>query len=67
MFYNPLLLAAMLVAMVAKATMVMELIGINMAATMGDRLAVTAKLNPAKLYRKEMIQLATTTFLPALA
>lgn len=67
MFYSPLLLAAMLVEMVTKVTMVIELAGINMAAIIGDRLAVTAKLKPTKLYRMEMIQLVHTTFLPALA
>lgn len=67
MFYNPLRFAAMLVAMVTKLTIVIELIGISMAATIGDKLTVTAKLNPTKLYRMERIQLASTTFLPALA
>lgn len=67
MFYNPLLFAAMLVAMVTKVTMVIELIGINIAATIGDSLALTAKLNPMTLYKMEMIQLVNTTFLPALA
>jgi hypothetical protein len=55
------------VAMVTNVTMVIELTGISMAASIGDSFACTAKLNPTKLYRIEIIQLASTIRFPAMA
>ena len=55
------------VATVTKATILMELTGIRMAATIGERFALSAKLSPTRLYRIEMIQLVNTTLFPALA
>lgn len=46
-------LATTELAMLAMATMVMELMGMRIAATRGDRLAEMAKLSPTKLYRIE--------------
>ena len=54
----------MLVAMVANVTIVMELIGIRIAATIGDKFAVHAKLNPTKLYRIDIMKLTNTMRLP---
>lgn len=48
---------------VANATTLTELMGIRMAAISGDKVPCTAKNNPIKLYRNEMIKLIFTTFI----
>jgi hypothetical protein len=50
--------------MVTNVTIVMELAGIRMAATIGDRSACVAKLRPTILYRMDIIKAAVTTRLP---
>jgi hypothetical protein len=46
------------VVTVVKTIIVIELTGIKMAATKGDRFPETANASPVKLYSKESIKLA---------
>lgn len=48
---------------VVKATMLMELKGINIAATTGSNLPVTAKESPIQLYKNESKKLQFTIFM----
>lgn len=45
-------------AIVVNITMLMELIGIKIAATTGDKFAVIAKDSPTILYKKETVKLS---------
>jgi len=51
----------MLVLIVANKTTDIELIGINMAAIIGERLPVTANRRPMILYKKEITKLTLMT------